>query len=68
MDFGIWAETGIEYKKAKMDKFLDLVKDIKYLWNMWKNKIPIVALERFFRKRLEELEIKERIGNIPFLI
>ena len=56
-------------ENEKMDKYLDLARELKKLWNMKVNVIPIVvgALEivpNSLEKRLENLEIRGRIETI----
>ena len=70
MDFAIPADHRVKLKEnKKMDKYLDLARELKKLWNMIVKVIPIgvgalgtvpINLE----KRLEDLEIRGRIETI----
>ena len=64
MNFTIAVDHRRKIKESeKIDKYLDLVRELKKQWNMWGTVIPIVdgALGRVLEsleKRLEELEIR----------
>ena len=70
MDFAVPADHRVKLKEnEKMDKYLDLARELKKLWNMRVKVIPIVVgtLETVpisLKKRLEDLEIRGRIETI----
>ena len=70
MNFAVLADHRIKLKKSeKKDKYLDLVKDLKTLWNRKVIIIPIVigAFGTFTQgllKGLEDLEIRGRVETI----
>ena len=56
-------------KNEKMDKYLDLARELKKLWNMRVKVIPIIVgalgtVPINLEKRLEDLEIRGRIETI----
>ena len=70
MDFAVPADHRVKLKEnEKMDKYLDLARELKRLWNMRVKVIPIVvgALETVLinlEKRLGDLEIRGRIETV----
>ena len=70
MDFSIPVHHRVKLKEnEKKDKCLDLARELKKLWNMKVTVIPIVvgafgAILNNLKKRLDELEIWERIEKI----
>ena len=69
-DFAIPAEHGVKMKESeKIDKYLDLARELKKLWNMTVTVVPIMVgalgtVPKGLEKRLEELEIRRRIEPI----
>ena len=53
-----------ENKTGKRDKYLDLVGELKKLWNSRVMVIPIVTIPKGLVKRLEVLEIRGRVETI----
>ena len=50
MDFAVWADNRVKMKEGgKKDKYLDLARELKKLWNMKVTVIPFVigALSTF---------------------
>ena len=70
VDFAVPADHRIKLKECeKKDKYLDLARELKKLWNMQVTIIPIVigAFERVTKgllKGLEELEVGGRVETI----
>ena len=65
VDFAVSVDDWVKIKKSeKIDKYLDLARELKKLWNMkydgGDNNCNLVCLER----RLDELEIKGRIKTV----
>ena len=66
MDFAVPADHRVKLKEnEKMDKYLDLARELKKLWNMIVKVIPIVVgalgtVPINLEKRLEDLEIRGR--------
>ena len=59
-------------ENEKIDKYLDLVRELKKLWNMKVTAIPIVvgvfeAVPKRLEKKLEELKIRGRIDTVALL-
>ena len=55
-------------ESEKINKYLDLARDLKKLWNMKVTVMPIVVgvlgmAPKGLERRLEELEIRGRIGH-----
>ena len=67
MDFAVPADHKIKLKEnEKKDKYLDLVRGLKKLWNMKVMVLPIVigvlgTVTKGLVKGQEDLEIKERV-------
>ena len=67
MDFAVPADHRIKLKECeKKDKYLDLVRELKKLWNMKMMIIPIVTgafgtVTKGLLKELEDLEVGERM-------
>ena len=64
VDFAVPAD-----RRVKLDKYLDLPRDLKKLWNMKVKGIPIVVgalgtVPKGLEKGLENLEIRGRIDTI----
>ena len=60
-------------ESENIDKYLDVVRELKELWKMQVTVIPIVfgtleMLSKRLEKRLEELEIRERIKTIQAIV
>ena len=70
MDFAVPADHRVKLKEnEKMDKYLDLARELKMLWNMRVKVIPIVVgalgtVPINLEKRLEDLEITGGIETI----
>ena len=70
MDFAVPADHRIKLKECeKKDKYLDLVRELKNLWNMKATIIPIVigafgTITRRLLKGLEDLEGGGRVETI----
>ena len=70
VDFAIPADHWIKVKECeKKDKFLDLARELKKLWNMKGTIIPIVigafgTVTKGLLKILEELEVSDRVENV----
>ena len=74
MDFAVPADHIVKLKeREKKDKYLDLARELKKLWNMKETFIPIVsgALDTVAEgliKGQENLEIRGQVENIQFRI
>ena len=72
-DFTVLVDPSVKIKESeKIDKYLDLTRELKKLWNLRVKVIPVVfgALETVSRsqeKGLEELEISGRIKTIQII-
>ena len=70
MDFAVPADHRVKLKEnEKMDKYQDLARELKKLWNIRVKVIPIVdgalgTVPINLEKEMEELEIKGRIETI----
>ncbi len=67
VDFAVPADLGIKLKKCeKKDKYLDLARELKKLWNMKVTVIPIVigALGTVTKGLLKDLEVSGRVETI----
>ena len=70
MDFAVPADHRINLKECeKKDKYLDLARELKKLWNMKVTIVPIVigalgTITKELLKGLEDLEVGERIETI----
>ena len=67
MDFAVPANHRVKQKVSeKKDKYLDLARELKKLWNMKVTVIPIVigALGAVTKGLTMELEIRERVETI----
>ena len=70
VDFAVPADHRVKLKEnEKIDKYLDLARELKKLWNMRMKGIPIVVgalgtVPINLEKRLEDLEIRGRIETI----
>ena len=70
VDFAVPADHRIKLKKCeKKDKYLDLARELKKLWNMQVTIIPIVfgafgTLTKGLLKELEDLEVGGRVETI----
>ena len=70
MDFAVQADNRVKLKEGeKRDKYLDLARELKKLWNMKMTVIPIVigapgTVTQWLVKGQEELEIKIRVETI----
>ena len=72
MDFAVLADVKVKVKvkeREKRDKFLDLVRELKLLWNMKVTVIPIVigvfsTISIGLVKGLEDLEIRGQVESI----
>ena len=70
VDFAVPADHRINLKESeKKDKYLDLAREIKKLWNMKVTIVPIVVgalgtVTKGLLKGLEDLEIGERVASI----
>ena len=74
VDFAVSADHRIKLKECKKkDKYLDLVRELKKLWNMKVTIIPIVigafgTVTKGILKGLEDLEFGERVVTIQTTI
>ena len=65
MDLAVLADHRVKSKESKKkDKYLDLTRELKKLWNMKVAFISIIigalsAVTKRLRKRLEDMEIRE---------
>ena len=70
VDFAVPADHRVKLKEIeKKDKYLDLTRELKKLWNMRVKVVPIVigalgTIPKGLEKSLSELEIKGRIETI----
>ena len=70
VDFAVKAAHRINLKKCeKEDKYLDLAKEFKKLWNMKVTIVPIVigafgTITKWLLKGLEDLEVSGRVETI----
>ena len=70
VDFAVPADHRVKLKESeKKDKYLDLTRELKKLWNMKVTFIPIIigtldTITNELIKRLEGLEIKGRVETI----
>ena len=70
MDFAVPADHRINLKKCeKKDKYLDLARELKKLWNMKVTIVPIVisalgTITKGLLKGLEDLEVGGRVETI----
>ena len=70
VDFAVLADRRIKLKECeKKDKYLDLVRELKKLWNMKVTIIPIVigafgTVAKGIRKGLEDFEFGGRVETI----
>ena len=70
IDFAIPYDSKIELKEQeKIEKYQDLRRELKKIWNMKVNITPIVigamgAIPKKLRKRLEQLGIKTRLVEL----
>ena len=70
MDFAVLADHGIKLKESeKKDKYLDLARESKKLWNIKVTIIPIViaafcTVTKVLLKVLEDLEFGGRVETI----
>ena len=69
-DFAVPADDRIKLKECeKKDKYLDLARELKKLWNMQVTILPIVigafiTVTKGLLKRLEDLEVSGRVETI----
>ena len=70
MDFAVAADHRIKLKECeKKDKYLDLARELKRLWNMKVTIVPIVicafgTIAKGLLKGLEDLEVGRRVETI----
>ena len=70
MDFAVQADHRVKVKEnEKRDKYLNLARELKKLWNMKATVIPIVidvlgTVTKGFIQELEDLEIRRRVETI----
>ena len=70
MDFAVSADHGVKLKESeKRDKYPDLARELKKLWNMKVTVMPIIigALDTVtdgLVQGLEDLKIRERVETI----
>ena len=70
VDFAVPADHKINLKESeKKDKYLDLARELKKLWNMKVTIVPIVigalgTITKGLLKGLEDLEVGGRVGTI----
>ena len=70
INFAIPCDSKIELKEQeKTEKYHDLQRELKKMWNMKVNTTPIVigameAIPKKLRKRLEQFEIKTRLVEL----
>ena len=70
MDFAIPADHRVKLKESKeRDKYLDLARELKKLWNMKVTVITVVigalgTVTKGLVQGLEDLEIRERVETI----
>ena len=63
MNFAVPADQKVKLKEKKKDKYLDLAKELKKLWNMKAMVIPVVigafgTVTKGLVQRREDLEIR----------
>ena len=64
-DFSVPADHRIKLKECeKRDKYLDLARELKKLWNMKVTIIPIVIGAKGLLKGLKDLEVGGRVETI----
>ena len=74
MDFAVPADHRIKLKECeKKDKYLDLARELKKLWNMKVTFIPIVigafgTVTKGLLKGLEDLEVGGRVETIQTIV
>ena len=62
VDFAVLADRRIKLKECeKKDKYLDLARELKKLWNM---KVSIILITKGLLKGLEDLEVGGRVETI----
>ena len=70
VDFAVLADQRIKLKECeKKDKYLDLARELKKLWNMKVKILPVVIgafgiVTKELLKRLEDLEVGGRVETI----
>ena len=69
VDFAVLADHRIKLKECEKDKYLDLARELKKIWNMMVTIIPIVigafgTLTKGLFKGLEDLEVGKRVETI----
>ena len=69
MDFAVWADHGIKLKEIGKDKYFDLARELKKLWNMNVTFIPIVIgalciVTEGLIKGVDDLERRGRMETI----
>ena len=67
VDFAVSADNRINLKESeKKDKYLDLARELKKLWNMKVTIVPIVigALGTITKGLLKDLEVDEQVETI----
>ena len=73
MDFAVLVDHRLKLKESeKIDKYLDLARDLKKLWNMKVTVIPIVIgalsiVNKELVRGLEDLEIRGRLKTITII-
>ena len=68
-NFAVLADHRIKLKESEKDKYLDLARELKKLWNMKVTIIPIMigafgTVIRGLLKGLEDLEVEGRVETI----
>ena len=67
MDFEVLADHRVKFKECeKRDKYLDLIKELKKVWNMKVTTIPIVidALSTVSKRLIQGLEDLKIMGRV----
>ena len=69
MDFAVLPDYRIKLKECEKDKYFDLARELKKLWNMKVTIIPIVigafgTVTKGLLKGLEDLEVGGRVETI----
>ena len=69
VDFAVLAEQSEKQKKKKLNKYLDLARDLKMLLNMKVTVMPVIVgtlgtVLKKLEKRLGEMEIRGRLKTI----
>ena len=69
MDFAVPADHRVKLKEYKRDKYLNLARELKKLWNMKVMIIPIVigalgTVTKGLVQGMEDLEIRGRVETI----